>query len=280
MAGDKLPSTLTGSPIASLVPPGNCQFGETKTAVPLLERFKISPTSSVMRFGLPDPTKPLNLSTCACILAHAKIGEEDVTRPYTPISTNEQVGSFDLLVKDYGPEAKMSHLLCETLDIGATVQFSHIPPNVKIQAPFDAEEIVMLVGGTGITPMIQALHAILGAKDCTTKVTMLYGSRHSGDILGSDVLHKWAETQADQFTLVDVLSAEPKDSDWQGRRGFIDKALIQEFAPRPDSSKKFIFFVCGPPPLYDALCGPRQEKDKVSGVLGELGYQPEHVYKF
>lgn len=69
-------------------------------AVPLLTKWKISETSYVLRFGVPDTSKPLNLSTCACILAKAKISDkegniETVVRPYTPISpgtTNERVG--------------------------------------------------------------------------------------------------------------------------------------------------------------------------------------------
>ena len=56
---------------------------------------------------MPDATKPLGLSTCACVLAKADLtvaessGSEGeaVIRPYTPISTNAQIGSFDLLVK-------------------------------------------------------------------------------------------------------------------------------------------------------------------------------------
>jgi len=144
------PSTLSGPPIAALVPPGQCQFGDSLTSVPLLERTKVSPTTSVLRFGLPDTAQPLKLSTCACILANAEIEGEAVTRPYTPISTNAQVGSFDLLVKDYGAEhGTMSHFLCETMSVGDSVNFKHIPFNVKQQAPFEYDHVGMLVGGTG-----------------------------------------------------------------------------------------------------------------------------------
>lgn len=55
----------------------------------------------MLRFGLPDKEKGLGLSTCACILAGAKVDEGDdmVIRPYTPISTNADKGTFDLLIK-------------------------------------------------------------------------------------------------------------------------------------------------------------------------------------
>jgi len=216
------PPSLIGKPIKALIGPGNCQLREEEwIAIPLLARIPVvvSKTSSsstststaslssyVLRFGpLPNKLLPLNLSTCACILAKGKIrtasatttaasasasaatpsetGTQDdddddddekgsmrtttttttdVIRPYTPISTNNVRGCFDLLIKDYGG-AGLSHHLCHTLQVGETIDFQHTALNVKMQAPFQATNIIMLVGGTGITPMIQALHAILGS---------------------------------------------------------------------------------------------------------------------
>lgn len=273
-----LPSTMTGPPVASLCPPGLCQFGPDLVPVPLLQRTQVSPTSSVLRFGLPDASQPLNLSTCACILANADVNGEDVTRPYTPISTNADVGYFDLLVKDYGPDAKMSHHLVSNMKEGETISFKHIKFNVKLQAPFDYDHILMLVGGTGITPMIQALHAILGSPE-GAKVTMLYGSKVQGDILGKELLDQWAKDYPERFELVHILSDEPEDSDWKGERGYIDAKKIAAHFPSADQERLMIF-VCGPPPMYGALSGARDVKDKVEGVLGSMGYSPEQVYKF
>merc|ERR1719162_1950650 len=110
---DNNPPSLSGKPHKSLVPPGKCQFKEDWTPVPLLERIVVSKTSSVLRFGLPDSSSPMDLSTCACILAKASNvegQEQDVIRPYTPISTNALVGSFDLLIKDYGGNGMSNHM--------------------------------------------------------------------------------------------------------------------------------------------------------------------------
>jgi cytochrome-b5 reductase len=247
----------------------------------------VSPTSSVLRFGLPDSTRPLNLSTCACILASASVQGADVVRPYTPISTNQAVGYLDLLVKDYGPEAKMSHHMCTRMQVGETIQFKHVPFNVKIQAPFAYDKILLLAGGTGITPMIQALHAILGDSSSTCHVTLLYGSQHQGDVLGKPLLDQWARDYADRFTWVPILSNEPDESDWEGERGFITRDLIDKYfvssgsdGGDSQSADKIMIMVCGPPPLYKALCGPREEPKEVGGVLKEMGYTADQVYKF
>merc|ERR1712032_644742 len=157
---------------------------------------------------------------------------------------------------------------------GDEINFKHIKFNVKQQAPFEHDFIGMIVGGTGVAPMIQALHAVLGSESKKPAVTMLYGSRLSDDILGMELLHKWAADYPDQFKLVDILSREPDDSDWKGERGYIDKSKIEQYFPKP-TDKNFQLWVCGPPPMYDALCGPRTAPGEVTGLLGDMGYNPD-----
>jgi len=286
MKADYNPPSLSGKPHKSLVPPGKCQFTEEWASVPLLEKVVVSKTSSVLRFGLPDKSLPMNLSTCACILAKASINNkdeakcEDVIRPYTPISTNELVGSFDLLIKDYGGNGMSNHM-CKTLAIGDQMDFKHISFNVKLQAPFSQKKIMMMVGGTGITPMIQALHAILGDDSNDTEVVLLYGSRTEDDILGRALVDSWAKEYPKKLKVAHVLSDE-KSSTWKGRTGFINREVVEEEAGPsfgPEGGDNVIVFVCGPPPMYNAFCGPRGE-DEVKGLLGDMGYKKEQVYKF
>jgi len=127
--------------------------------------------------------------------------------------------------------------------------------------------------------MIQALHAMLGSSSGPKPVvTMLYGSQNSQDILGMQILEKWAADFPDNLKVIPVLSHEPEDSDWKGKRGFINKEIVEEFFPKPSDSN-FQIWICGPPPMYNALTGPR-DNPEVSGLLGEMGYSPEQVYKF
>lgn len=146
------------------------------------------------------------------------------------------------------------------------------------QYPFKAKKIAMLVGGTGITPMVQALHAILGtAGDPTERVSVLYGSRSADDILAKSVLDEW-EKGSDRLDVTHVLSAEPEGSAWTGARGFIDEALCRAKLPPPGDD--VLIFVCGPPPMYAALCGPRGDDAPFEGLLADMGYAADSVYKF
>jgi len=271
-------------PLGGTVPPGNCAFGEEWSPATLVRKVSAGPNTEIYTFALADASKPLGLSTCACLLAKGGDDEEGnpVVRPYTPISTNNLIGEMELMIKIY-PGGKLGEHIA-SLPVGSTMDFKHIPFNVKIQHPF-RKKVGMICGGTGVTPMIQALHAVLGDPHNETEVRMLYGSRNAGDILAGGTLDEWAAKSAGNFKVTHVLSEEPEGnfltrlfgSAWSGERGLIDEARIAAHFPPP--SPETSIFVCGPPAMYEVLCGPRTEKE-VTGVLAKMGYSEEHVYKF
>ena len=57
------------SPILNIVPPNICQFKPTYQSVPLINRTPCGSggTSFILRFGLPDVSRPMDLTTCACL---------------------------------------------------------------------------------------------------------------------------------------------------------------------------------------------------------------------
>jgi cytochrome-b5 reductase len=262
--------------VAAVVPAGKCVFGEEFAVAPLVSKEMVSHDTNLYTFGLAEEAA-LGLSTCACILARGGADEEGkpIVRPYTPVSTNALLGKFELMVKTY-PGGLSKHM--SEMAVGDTLDFKHIPFNVKTQYPFQKKHIGMLVGGTGITPMIQALHAILGTPGDETRISMLFGSRTIKDILCKDTLDEWSASFGDRLAVTHVLSEETCE-EWKGPTGFITQDLIKSHLPPASGGSDIQIWICGPPPMYDALCGPRGEQD-VSGVLAEMGYSSEQVYKF
>ena len=219
-----------------VVPPGNCQLGPAGfLALPLVARKVINHDSCLFTFDCPDNTKSLGQSTVASVLAKIMVEGEDapVIRPYTPVSTNALLGKFELFVKIY-PDGKMTQFMYN-MKLGDTLEFKQVPvelkkrPSISFQSyhesaddeeeyapafsrtqyPFrGVNHLVMIVGGTGITPMLQALHAIIGTAKDKIKVAMLYGSRTQRDILGKELLDLWAKKFADQLEVIHVLSRE------------------------------------------------------------------------
>ncbi|KAH8077574.1 cytochrome-b5 reductase [Aureococcus anophagefferens] len=218
------PAWSAGDPTAALAAPGRCQLGDDWTPCALRDRVWVSDDTMVATFDLPDASAPLGLSTCACVLARGGAGDdgEPVVRPYTPVSTNALVGAFQVMVKVY-ERGTLSRALA-ALDVGDAVDFKHIAFNVKIQFPFGAKKVGMLAGGTGIAPMLQALHALLGSTDDNTEVTVLYGSRSSRDVLAEATLDDWCAKHA-RLKVVHVLSDEPAGSASPHARGRIDAGL-------------------------------------------------------
>lgn len=267
-----------GPPTASLVPSGQCVFGEEWAPAPLLARKWIGHDTVLLTFGLQDGQRPLGLSTCACLLARGEPPSDradPVVRPYTPVSTNAMLGAFELMVKVY-PDGVMSQQLAR-LPIGANLYFKHIPLNIKYQYPFGASTLVVLVGGTGIAPMIQALHAVLGSPSDATRATVLYSSKTEADILARRTLDEWETTHPHRLQVHHTLTREAEGTSWSGRRGRIDEAMLRELVPPP--SEDVLIFVCGPPAMYDALSGARTDAG-LSGTLAQMGYAAEQVVKF
>ena len=135
----------------------------------------------------------------------------------------------------------------------------------------------MIAGGSGVTPMIQALHAVLGTRDDKTDVTLLASHRTRDDALAVEALDAWAAASRGQFRAITTLTREPDESPWAGRRGRIDAKLLRAFLPPPVPD--VLIFVCGPPAMYESLSGPRGD-DELTGALRELGYSREQVIKF
>ena len=141
----------------------------------------------------------LNLPTCACLLLRVPGTPDDAVRPYTPISEEARLGSFDLLVKRY-PEGAASQYLHD-MAVGDTVGFKHVAPNVKRQHPFGVRSISMLCAGSGVTPMVQALRKLVGDPSDTTEIVLMVGNKSVEDILMKGELDELVRTSKGRLPL-------------------------------------------------------------------------------
>ena len=275
----------------------SCYIPTSWMALPLKARQEHNHDTTAYTFALPEG-QSLELPVCACILLKApgqgrKEGGDkddydgsDAVRPYTPVSDNLLLGGFELLVKRYDGGAVSQYL--HSLDIGATVEFRHIPFNIKAQYPFEGKKtFTLLCAGTGVAPMVQVLHKLLGSKGDERKVTLICGNRSPQDILMKDQLDAWAARHPDRLRIVHVIGDRPDaepSAEWvdtgtyTAEAGWIDEAKVRHhaFAPAEDT----LVFVCGLPSMYEQLCGPRNEAELAQGsVLARLGYTKDMVAK-
>jgi len=210
----------------------------------------------------------------------------EVVRSYVPISDESLVGRFELLVKRYDHLGVSAYL--HGLSLGSRVAFRHLGTSLGEQYPFGSKRTLsMLACGTGITPVYQALRRILFTPADERKVVLLYGSRTPSDILLRDELDTWARTLPHRLTVVHVIGTRSDDAlpggwrpseDTTAEAGWIDRAKIEKYCFPP--AKDTLVLVCGPPPMYEALCGPRDSQGLAAeSVLDRLGYTPGMVAK-
>jgi len=228
----------------------------------------------VYHFELESPDATVDAPLTSYVLARYNDGEKDIVRPYTPIHTHEK-GQLSLLVKSY-PTGKMSKHFAElkpgdVLDIKGPCQKLKYEPNRNSDA-------VMICGGTGITPMLQLAEGILRNPEDKTKIKLIFANATQEDILLKPELDALAKTYPDRFQVVYSLDKPP--AGWKGLSGYLNKDAIAQLLPK---SKDTMVYVCGPPGMMNAISGPKgpnYTQGDVGGVLKDLGFDKDHVYKF
>ena len=197
-----------------------------------------------------------------------------VIRPYTPLDGNS-VGFSELLVKKYNDGKLTPHL--HALKVGDTISMKG--PIAKY--PYVAnskKQIGLIAGGTGLTPMLQVADAILSNPEDKTEISFVFANIAEEDILLRKELDERAAAHKN-FKVHYVLEKPPKD--WSGSVGYVTKDTIQKYMPAPSNDS--LVMVCGPPPMVKAISGskaPDYTQGELDGLLKDLGYTKDQVYKF
>lgn len=142
------------------------------------------------------------------------------------------------------------------------------------------DHIALIAGGTGIAPMYQLCRAVFNNPSDNTKVTLVFANVGEADILLKKELQDLENTYPQRFRAFYVLDKPP--AEWSGGKGYVTKELLKTVLPEPKEENVKVF-VCGPPPMYKAISGPKvspQDQGDLTGILAELGYKKDQVYKF
>ena len=128
--------------------------------------------------------------------------------------------------------------------------------------------------------MYQLARAIFNNPSDKTKVTLVFGNLTEEDILLKPEFERLENTYPNRFRAFYLLDKPPEG--WTQGSGHITSDLLKTVLPEP-KEEEFKVFVCGPPGLCKAVSGPKkspQDQGELGGMLKELGYSQEQVYKF
>ena len=249
-----------------------------KYLLPLIEKEEISHDTRKYRFGLPSKEHILGLPVGQHIHLSAQINGELVIRSYTPVSSDDDKGFVDLVVKVYRKNVhpkfpdggKMTQYLDE-MKLGDTIAFRG--PSGKLQylgngkfsikklrkdppQIVNVKKVNMIAGGSGITPMLQLVNEILKRSGDDTQLALLYANQSEQDILLRDDLDVLAAKHQDKFKV--WYTVDRASETWKYSVGFVSDKMIQDnlFSP----STNTITVMCGPPPMINFACLPSLEK--------------------
>lgn len=260
---------------------------QKKIPFKLVVKKIVSHDTRRFRFELQSPEHILGLPVGNHMYLSAKIDGSLVIRPYTPVTSDDEVGYFELVIKvyfknvhpKYPDGGKMSQYL-DSLEIGDTVDIRGpsgkltyvgrgkfaIKENAKEPKFRTAKNVGLIAGGTGITPMLQIISAVIKDSEDKTNITLLFANQTERDILVRPELEE-LDQECENFKLWYTLDKPPDG--WPYSSGFINDTMLKEHMPPPGPDTQIL--MCGPPPMINFACIPNLEK---------LGYTSDMYFPF
>ncbi|KAJ8618900.1 hypothetical protein MRB53_015086 [Persea americana] len=232
---------------ASALTPGK------KIPCKLISKTSISHNVRLFHFSLPSPDLVLGLPVGKHVFLCAVIDGKLCMRAYTPTSAVDEVGHFDLLVEIYfkgiHPKFPNGGLMTQHLDslpIGSTIE---------VKGPL-AKRLVMIAGGSGITPIYPVMQAILKDPSDRTEMYVVYANRTEDDVLLREEMDEWAKKH--QNVKVWYVVSEAKREGWEYSTGRITERMLKEHIP--EGSTDTLALLCGPPAMIHSTVLPNLEK--------------------
>ncbi|KAL6962093.1 Nitrate reductase [NADH] 1 [Sarracenia purpurea var. burkii] len=267
MNNTHLAPTKEGSPArtVALVP-------REKVPCKLVEKTSISHNVRKFRLALPSEDQTLGLPVGKHIFLCAMIDGKLCMRAYTPTSSDDEVGYFELVVKIYFkgvnpkfPNGGIMSQYLESLPVGSVLDIKgplgHIEytgrGNFSVHGGRKhAKRVAMIAGGTGITPMYQVIQAILKDEYDDTEMFLVYVNRTEEDILLREEIDSWSA--AEEKLKVWYVVGETRREGWRYSVGLITESILREHIPEP--SDETVALACGPPAMIRSAVRPSLEK--------------------
>ncbi|MCR5067532.1 MAG: 2Fe-2S iron-sulfur cluster binding domain-containing protein [Erysipelotrichaceae bacterium] len=165
-----------------------------------------------------------------------QVEDSFISRPYSISSSPKQAleGKLEIIVQRKGI---FSQYLIDKARIGALITVSEPAGDFFHDDIRDAEHVLAVAGGSGVTPFISMMKAIQeGSEDF--RLTLIYGVRTRKHLIVD------SEGFSDErIRIIPVLSDEQADGYYSG---FINADILGQFADKNTS-----VFMCGPDAMYD-----------------------------
>ena len=127
-------------------------------------------------------------------------------------------------------------------------------------------EMVYIGGGAGMAPMRSHLFHLFHTEKTNRKVSFWYGARSKREMFYDDHFID-IKSKFDNFKYIVAMSDPQPEDNWTGATGFIHSVLLEEYLKNHDDPTEIEYYMCGPPPMIDAL----------ENMLYSLGVESEMI---
>lgn len=244
----------------------------------IIEKEHVSRDTRRIRFALQSPHHKLGLPVGQHVTFKFKNGQgHEVMRSYTPITSDDEFGYVDFVIKVYFPNVHPKfpgggqmtmHL--ENLKVGDKVAMKGpkghvdyrgcgdftivqtVAPGKREAVKYNARKFGFIAGGSGITPCLQIIRDMIKRPNDRSEMWLLFANQTEEDILLRDELEELAANPANRFKVHYTLDRPP--AGWKYSSGFINPEMCE--IGLPEAGKDSFIFACGPKPMIDFAVVP------------------------
>jgi len=164
---------------------------------------------------------------------------------------------------------RVSNHLNDTIRVGDELAVLGPSGNFTVEPrPVNERHLVMIAGGSGITPIMSILETILRLED-RSRVTLIYGNRSWKDVIFRDRLAALRDEVGDRLIVDHVLEHAPED--WSGGRGLLTRDVLEgrldALGIQDDGLQRY--FLCGPTPMMQAAHEALQARGVAANRVAE-----------
>ena len=263
---------------------------------PVVDVQEVSHDTKIVSFGL-GQGQAFHLDaaqTLQCSIFDYAMGKR-ITRHYTPITPNGTAGHFDVMIKRY--EGGYMSPKVHNLSVGDSMEWAKVPPAFLYKRGL-YDNMYMIAGGVGITPMLQLIRTVLADPEDKTKMKLLFMNKTPRDILLKGELDEIAKTHPERFTV--SYAIDKTQEGWTGEVGHVNERMVRKTLKDGPPTKGEHMLVCGSDGFMSHVAGAAPAvmmywsgKNKtqptfqgvnnlgpVQGVLGNLGWTTENCWRF
>ena len=178
------------------------------------------------------------------------IGDEVLRRAYSASSDARETERVALTVKRVASGVVSNHVNDHVREGDLLQVLGPSGSFVAQPTPEAQRHLVLLAGGSGITPMMSIARTVL-AVEPRTRVTLVYGNRGEGDVIFRAAIDEIARVHGARFAVRHVLSDAP--AGWKGGVGILEERVVHaELEACGPLEGDAVFYVCGPEPMMRA----------------------------